>query len=213
MKKILIIAFICAFIFSALSLCAFAEVTQADADGTYAENADTAPKDEATDTYENPTEAVFDAVMQNSDKLLSALSFIGSLFIIFIYKRGLLPLLKGGAGAIAKGVASLEEEAKKQSDEASSLSALLTARLAAGENAVDRIEKSVGVLEERCARAISEGKDSRAIFSALSVQSELLYEILLASSLPSYEKERVSEKISSIRSLLKDGEADGDEIH
>ncbi len=213
MKKILFLIASLTLIFSLLCIPSLAavEFTASEAKNE-AEETDTFPNEEGSGEYENPLESLYSVILENSDKLLSALSFIGTLIIMLVYKKGLLPLLRGGMSAISKGVGEVEAQAKRQGEDGEALHQLISSRLAAGEGAIERIEETVGTLEARCVRAMQSGKSSSAIFNAIQMQSELLYEILLASSLPSYEKERVSERIAEIKATLADGGDSGDEI-
>lgn len=186
----------------------YANAEEADKDS--AEDADE-NESASADEYSNPMEELYSLVINNSDKLLSALSFVGTLIIMLVYKKGLLPILRGGVGAITKGVGEVQSESKRQSEEASAMHSLISSKLAATEGAVERIEETVGVLEARCAKAAIDAKTSNAVYGAMEIQSELLYEILLASALPNYEKERIGQRISEIKAILHDGGCAGDE--
>ena len=210
MKKILFSILSIIAVISLFSLSAFASADEgSEALGVY--DHDSTENAADGDEYSNPTEELYSLIIENSDKLLSALSLVGTLIIMLVYKRGLLPILRGGVGAITKGVGEVQSESKRQSEEASAMHSLISAKLAATEGAVERIEESVGVLEARCAKATLDAKTSNTVCGAMEIQSELLYELLLATALPTYEKERIGQRIAEIRTILHDGGNAGEE--
>ena len=91
MKRFLILLTVLLTLLSAFSLVAFAE----SADGiTAAEE-------------QNFFDEAYSFVSDNSDKILSALAAIISLVLALTYRRGLLPLLKGGLGTLS-GTVSIQ---------------------------------------------------------------------------------------------------------
>ena len=92
----------CVILLFSLSLVAVsAEGSKADAEmAEEPESLQTEDKENAELGATNIFEDAFTALEGFSSEILCALSFIGSLLIAFAYRRGLLPTVKNGIGAI-----------------------------------------------------------------------------------------------------------------
>ena len=157
---------------------------------------------EPLDGEENIFETVFNAIIEHSGEILAGIAATLSGVAIFVFKKGVLPLLKGGISAIGTGVERLEENSKKQSDSADAISETVRDGAEQAKVAISSLTDSVARLEERLLLAESDSVDRGKLFYVLYSQLEMLYEIFMSSSLPVYEKERVGEQIAKMKSSL-----------
>ena len=192
MKKLIAIIFIAVFMLGIMAVGASA----ADA-----------PEGEAvTEVSDNFFAEVVEVIEIHSDKILSALAFIGSLVLAFTYKRGLLPTLSKTLGSIGSSVKSIGENTEKSlSDNADTITAINSHIKDIGElfeglsEDVSDLNKKLDVYEE-------ERLSSAAMREIMRAQVDMLYEIFMTSSLPQYAKDSVGERIAQMKAQLASGE-------
>ena len=187
MKKFFMAAILFVLVFSILSATAFASEANA-------QTADT----------KNAFESLYYELCEHSDKIFSALAFIGSLLLIFTYRRGMLPILKGGISSLSTTVATLKDEAKKSGELSESEIKSATEKLAKAENLLNVLTERLTKLDEELEDARAREKNSEDLKIIMRHQIDMLYEIFMSSSLPLYQKEAVGEKISIMKEQLKD---------
>ena len=187
MKKFFMAALLFVLVFSILSATAFASEANA-------QTADT----------KNAFESLYYELCEHSDKIFSALAFIGSLLLIFTYRRGMLPILKGGISSLSTTVATLKDEAKKSGELSESEIKSATEKLEKAENLLNVLTERLTKLDEELEDARAREKNSEDLKIIMRHQIDMLYEIFMSSSLPLYQKEAVGEKISIMKEQLKD---------
>lgn len=192
MKKLIAIIFIAVFMLGIMAVGA---------------SATDAPEGEAvTEVSDNFFAEVVEVIEIHSDKILSALAFIGSLVLAFTYKRGLLPTLSKTLGSIGSSVKSIGENTEKSlSDNADTITAINSHIKDIGElfeglsEDVSDLNKKLDVYEE-------ERLSSAAMREIMRAQVDMLYEIFMTSSLPQYAKDSVGERIAQMKAQLASGE-------
>ncbi len=185
MKKIFTAAILFVLVFSILSATAFAN------------EADT-----GTDEEKNVFESLYSEISEHSDKIFSALAFVGSLLLIFTYRKGMLPILKGGIASLTSSVSHLKEEAKKSGELSESEIKNATEKLEKAENILGALSERLTKLGDELEEAKAEQKKNADIKIIIEYQIDMLYEIFMSSSLPLYQKEAVGEKISAMKEKL-----------
>ena len=148
----------------------------------------------------------YDEIASHLPEFLSALSLLGAGMIAFCYKRGLLPLLKNGIGAIGsatmdcgKKVEAYAEESRNICEKANDSIHLITTYM-------KRIEDTLCALEEKIAVTCSEKKEKKELCELMRGQVDMLLEIFLASSLPQFEKDRVCKKVEEMKQSIRAAE-------
>lgn len=163
----------------------------------------------AEETPKSGFDKAYDAILENADKIFALFAFLSSLVVGFAYKKGLLPLAKNALSAVASGVASIKEATAKAGEE--SAAALNDARdkLAHAEETVKLIADRMEALETELERANEGARKSGELRIILSSQIDLLYEIFMSSSLPTYQKDLIGERVADMkRELEKESEQD-----
>ena len=180
------------------------EETNADKT-THEAGADNAREAENSESV-NPFEAIFLTVKEYATEIFCALSFVGSVLLAYAYKKGLLPIIKTGIGAISATVSSIKESAEIAESKADDLSHGLSERLAGAETCLGEIEGAMDTLATRLDALQSDSDDRRKIKIILAAQIDMLYSIFMTSSLPQYQKDEVGVKIAEMREALLENE-------
>ena len=193
MKKILKVTLLTFLLISLLSLVAFADDGAAAAEG------------------KNVFEEIWELALRNSDTVLSALAFIASTLLALTYRRGMLPILRGGLNSVNTAVTKLRESAERASE--SSALAFDTAKeeLQAAERSLTELRERLDSFEKELSSLAKEKDILRDMKCAMETETELLYEIFMSSSIPVYQKEAVGERISEMKKKLGSQEAERDE--
>ena len=193
MKKIFTATVLFMLVFSIFSATAFA--SEADV---------------STGEGRNAFESLYYELCEHSDKIFSALAFVGSLLLIFTYRRGMLPILKGGISTLSASVTNLKEEAKKSGKLSESEIKNATEKLEKAENLLNVLTERLTRLDEELEGAKERDKQNEDLKIIMKHQIDMLYEIFMSSSLPVYQKEAVGEKISIMKEQLKEKTEDGE---
>ena len=184
---------------------------------TLAENTDAASDSELGESTEantteevyNPAEEIYLAVTENADKILSLLALIGSLLVAFAYKRGLLPLLRGGLSALNEVVGSIKSKTDEGGESVKRLEELIEMRLSAAEEVLSSIGERLESTLTEVRRAEERAPDGEELRRLISEEVELLYSIFMSSSLPAYQKDEVERRILAIREELEANDGQG----
>lgn len=193
MKKIILFTLILTVLLSAFTVCVFAseEVGEGIAEAQKSQNF---------------FELIFEKAKAHSEKILSAVAAIGSLFLAFTYKKGLLPALKTGIDNLRDSVVKLKKESEAQSESSSSLLITASEQLKNAEDMLTSLSSRLSELEVAL-RENAESKDEREKFKLILLsQTDMLYDIFMTSSLPQYQKDAVGEKIADMKEKIKIGE-------
>lgn len=154
----------------------------------------------------NLFETVYGQIVRHSDKILSALAFGSSLLLAIIYRKGLLPLMRGGLNAIGSAVTNLKDETEKLSATSNENITLATEKLSAAENIVTALSEKLRALEAEL-MLVNEAQSRYADMKIIMrYQIDMLYEVFMSSSLPLYQKEAVGEKIGEMKRLIAETE-------
>ncbi len=155
-----------------------------------------APKPEAS---ENIFADIYRMIASNSDKLFSALSFIASVCLAFVYKNGLLPSVKGAIDTLGEKVS----EIKEKTGEANTCSAAIEKKLRLTEEYLESLSEKLEIITEELDRAVENDKKNADMRGAMLTEIDMLYNIFMQSSLPEYQKEAISERVAEMKSALK----------
>ena len=216
MKKLfyfLITLSICLCFFSVLSLAAQPD-DPSDATSTEAntvnegQGEDDESKIDDARTSSVLIDSLYAAYKENKSDLFSLASAVVSIVLVLVYQRGLLPTVKGGLTLIEAQVKALREvssEQKEQTAKATENTQALALDIVQGAQEMQK------ALEEMKARSASEEAREAMLArlqAALLWQAELLGKVFLHSSLPEYEKERVSNVIERVKATLTPKESE-----
>ena len=194
MKKILTVTLSFLLVFSLLSVTTFA------AEETGGEI-----------TESNVYSEVYNVILRHSDKILSALAFLASLFLALAYRSGIIPLIKGGLNTLGAAVGKLKEETDKASEISAKTISEAKDKLADTEKVLATLTDKLSTLEEKLSYAIEDKERAADMKIIMESQIDMLYDIFMSSSIPLFQKEAVGEKISEMKRKLKASEADSDE--
>ena len=194
MKKFITVLIMLAIFAAAFSVLVFAE----EADGSAV--AET-----------NVFEIIYKAAVKHADKILAALAFVGSLILAFVYKKGVLPLLKNGLAAIGTATGKMQEENEKTYELCKENLDLALERLKESDAILVDTSKRLAAVGQELLYLLKEQAQSSEIKLILEAQIDMLYEIFMSSSIPLYQKESVGERISGMKKLLSKGEESGNE--
>lgn len=201
--KRLLTALACVVLLFSLSLTAVS-AEDAEADTPKAEESESLQtENEEKDTLGAPNvfEAAFTALEGFSSEILCALSFIGSLIIAFAYRKGLLPTVKNGIGAIGNAIGSMKESTESYAKQGEELLALMTDRLDRAERTLEAFEKAVAEIAEKSEDGEHAAHDRAEMKALMSAQIDMLYDIFMTSSLPQYQKDAVSERVREMKEV------------
>ncbi len=159
-----------------------------------------------THTQENPFTEIYQTVIDNADKILSALAFISSLVLMFFYKRGLLPSLSRSLSAIKSSAGDFEEIAREGALKTEQSLNFLLDKFAFFENTVNEVSSTVERLEAGIEKETEKASSREQLKTVMLSQVDLLYEIFMQSSLPQYSKDAVGEKVREMKRSLLIGE-------
>ena len=182
-----------------------AQITDTSYSGEAAENG--APEDDANSTHEEEAKnseisffaKAYEGLFEKAPEITSLLAFIGSLIVMFSYKRGFMPLVSDGIKALAGGVKSISDKADALEYESEEFKKKTKESLDATEKLLLRMESSLKDVEERLKERENEQKEKAELKSVLLGEIEMLYEIFMSAALPQYLKDSVGEKMAEIR--------------
>lgn len=159
----------------------------------------------------NVFEEIYDTAISHSDTILSALAFIGSLVLAIAYRKGMLPLLRGGIGKIGEEIGRLKSSAEAFYEGNEKKLGRAYESIERAEGLFSSLSDRLAVLEEELAAQSADRAHYSEMRIVMGAQIDMLYEIFMASSLPAYQKESVGEKICEMKRALAAVEADGNE--
>jgi hypothetical protein len=156
---------------------------------------------EADVPTENSFSRIYEFINENSDKLLSLCSFIGTLVIALLYKNGFIPGLKRATASVSEALNRIKEESERIAKGTQSNDVAL-------EKLLDQTQKQIKAIEAMCDNPDRESLESerRVIRALMSEEVELLGDIFMSSSLPDYKKEEVGVRLNKLRETIKNEE-------
>ena len=198
--KNLITLALCAMMFLGFGTAASAELDSVVEEETTVESAP------VEDTESNVFEELYAAVGEFSGEIASALAFIGSLIVAFAYKRGLMPTVKSGIGAIGGAVNQLKDSTESYSKHQDELLAEFTERLARAEEMLEKFGNAIEKIAEKTEDGKHAAEDRANMKALMAAQIDMLYDIFMTSSLPQYQKDAVNKRIQGMKEVT---ESDG----
>ena len=153
------------------------------------------------------TETVTGFLSRNGSTLLGVLTLIASFLVAFLYKTGLLPLVRSGLSALGELLGKSRELTERFTEEAGeqlnrmegSMVPMATA-LKRSEELLDRMQEKLTKLEE--ALKSSEG-ERRKTAEVLRTETELFYELLVSVNLPEAQKDSMTESYYRLKRILE----------
>ena len=154
------------------------------------------------ETAESVFGAVYDQLVINADKILSALAFLASLILTFSYKKGLYPIVKATLSRLTGAVKEISERAEGMAESSDENAKLIYEKIEESEKILNTLSSNVSELEGEL-KKLEEKKSTEESFKIiLRAQVDMLYEIFMSSSLPQYSKDAVGEKIGAMKAAL-----------
>ena len=148
---------------------------------------------------ENPFDSLYRVFDENSNKILSLLSCVGTLIIALLYKKGLVPGLKNAISSFKAELVEIKNDninTRNNSLEYGEKIERLGIEISTAAKKIEKLEQIL--LSEDSA------KEKQILGTVLKEQIELLYDIFMSSSLPEYKKEAVSARISKMKEIAGD---------
>ena len=167
--------------------------------GVCAESAEIAGEE----AEENPFALLYRDIAQNLDAVFGAFAAFGTLVIAFSYKRGMLPLLRGGVGVLSDKVKEIGEESKKIGEESSENAEFVKNQLQIMLTSFRECTDSMHGFGEALGELKKRSDEIGLLKSLLLGEVELLYDIFSSSSLPQYQKELVARRMEEMRTALE----------
>lgn len=194
MKKITITLFLCLCLTLALPLCALGTEEAASAIGG----------------EENYFSILFSEIGEHLSPILSAVSALLAAIVALGYKKGLLPLLKSGLGAIGAATKEWGQAAEDYGKEAKEICEIANNSVQFIEKQIEKMDGALKTIENRLAVLDEQTVKGETTNTLLRGQLDMLLDIFLCSSLPQFEKDRVSQRAEQLKRLLeKESRADG----
>ena len=205
--KILVIAAV--FLASVLATASLSSFTYPDIDAENDTSVSEYNGEDTADSINNESDEgylsiLFSELEDNSDKILSALSFVASLVLMYFYKRGLIPTVEGTVRSIAQSVRSVSDATATLTTDSEKLTSSITDRLDGTERMLTLIGDSLSSLSEKLNDKEENMNEQKAFRTVLMTEIDLLYEIFMSAELPHYLKENVGEKISKMKADLEE---------
>lgn len=179
------------------------------------ENADDTAKDNGDENAEatandgetsNPFEAFFNTVKEYATEIFCALTFVGSLILAYAYKCGLIPIIKGGIGALSATVSHIKETAERSEEKTGEIGKTVADRLGSAETALGDISEMLSLMAAKLDRLEADGDERRKMRIVMNAEVDMLYSIFMTSALPQYQKDEVGARIAKMREVIGDDE-------
>lgn len=167
------------------------------------ENAEATANDGGTS---NPFEAFFNTVKQYATEIFCALTFVGSLILAYAYKCGLIPIIKGGIGALSATVSHIKETAERSEEKTGEIGKTVADRLGSAETALGDISEMLSLMAAKLDRLEADGDERRKMRIVMNAEVDMLYSIFMTSALPQYQKDEVGARIAKMREVIGDDE-------
>ena len=160
------------------------------------------PESESAQIPDNPFDEIYKTVTAHSGELLSLCSFVGTLIIALLYKKGLAPMLAGSADKLSSAIEGLKRDADTEILERGKMIASQDEHTALLES---RLKCLTDKLEEMQSRISSESElvsCTERVRIVMQSQIDILYDVFMSSSLPQYQKELIGERMLRMKKEL-----------
>ena len=161
---------------------------------------------EEKDGTGNPFEALFNTVKAYATEIFCAMTFVGSLILAYAYKCGLIPIIKGGIGALSATVSGIRESAERGEKKTDELGHAVSERLKNAESTLDGISENLSLMATKLDKLEADGDEKRKLRIVMNAEVDMLYSIFMTSALPQYQKDEIGERIAKMREVLADDE-------
>ena len=167
---------------------------------------DSAVKAEATEV--NFFERLYDAVTDYISEILCVLAFGGSFLIAVLYKKGLLPIVKGSLLSIGNAVSKVKDSVGESAEKGVKLGESIEKGLENTKTVLDGLVKKISeldtALEERLSDESERAHEAEVLRLVLLSQIEMLRDIFMSAALPQYQKDAVGERIAKMKGALEE---------
>ena len=150
--------------------------------------------------------AAYNLLIDHLSELLSALTLISSIVVGYLYKKGLLPSVKGVLSGINGAVGRLKESSDKEIENRKTDTKKVEDTLVAFGKSLEEQGRLISSIEERLISEEEYYKQKEKLNLILASQVDMLYNIFISSSLPQYQKDAMNEKIIAMKKELKNYE-------
>ena len=154
----------------------------------------------------NAFSEIYALIIDNIDKVFSALAFICSLLLAFAYRRGLIPIVNKGLCAIKKNSDSFESTMTDSLGKTEASLNFLAEKFAVCLNTIEQVSEYVESLSERLDIIEAKKDSAKTLKTVMLSQIDMLYEIFMNSALPQYSKDALGEKVAEMKKSIAVGE-------
>ena len=165
-----------------------------------------AESEEKNESEKNVFSSLFTEAENHAAEILSSLSFIASLVIMLCYKKGFLPLVQNGINSLGSGVRNICDNANELLKDTEAISSELSLRIESVEKSTDNLMELLKLIDSKISASEEKNRDIKNLKKVTECQIDMLYEIFSSAALPHYLKENMGEKISKMKSDIKNEE-------
>lgn len=154
------------------------------------------------ESYKNPFEAAFEAIISYSSEIFSALAFVGTLIVAHFYKKGTLPMLRTALSNVSKALTSVSDKTDGALLPIKEHVAGIEGALEETATVMEKVSASLEKVEDEL-QAVKESRGERETYKTIMLsQIDMLYDIFMSSALPQYKKDEIGEKIGAMKAEL-----------
>lgn len=165
--------------------------------GVYAES-----EGAAEEIGASPFALLYRDITENLDTVFGAFAALGTVLVAFSYKRGMLPLLRGGVGVLSDKVKEIGKQSEKMEKESSENAQFVKNQLQMMLDSFRECADSVQGFGNALKELREKSDEMDVLRSLLAEEVNLLYDIFSSSSLPQYQKEIVARRVEEMRATL-----------
>ncbi len=141
-------------------------------------------------------------------EVFSALSLLSACIIGLCYKKGLLPLLREGLGAISAATKDCEKSATKQTEQALKIYENANNTIHFANDLAKKTEQALAEIETKLDAFGDQKGEIEKLHLLMEGQVDMLRDIFLSSALPQFEKDRVFGRVEEMKATLHRGRED-----
>lgn len=145
---------------------------------------------------------IYSYLASHAGEIFSTLSFIGTVAVALAYRRGLIPLLRDGLGAIGGAAGNISTSAERAQAVTEEAIAGVRMALDGFSDTLRTIERAGEETSERLRALEGEGYDKKALTKILLEQINMLSDIFMSTSLPQFRKDEIAERAKEMRDLV-----------
>lgn len=145
---------------------------------------------------------IYSCLASHAGEIFSTLSFIGTVAVALAYRRGLIPLLRDGLGAIGGAAGNISTSAERTQAVTEEAIAGVRRALDGFSDTLRTIERAGEETSERLRALEGEGYDKKALTKILLEQINMLSDIFMSTSLPQFRKDEIAERAKEMRDLV-----------